>query len=72
MTRRVHGVVVDLSGVTFMDSSGIGALVSGRRRLAEGAGMRLVCTQPTVVRLFELTGLTAVFPMFATVAEAIG
>ena len=68
----VRGVVVDLSGVTFMDSSGIGSLVSGRRRLAEGAGMRLVCAQPTVVRLFELTGLTAVFPLFATVAEAIG
>ena len=65
-----RNVVVDLTGVTFLDSSGIGALVSGRRRLAEGAQLRLVSTQPTILRLFALTGLTSVFPTFPTVAEA--
>ena len=63
-------VVVDMTQVSFMDSTGIGALVSGRRRLADGAQLRLVCTQPNVVKLFSLTGLTKVFPIFATLAEA--
>ena len=66
-----RNVVVDLSRVSFMDSTGIGALVSGRRRLAEGAQLRLISTQPNVTKLFALTGLTKVFPIFPTLAEAI-
>ena len=65
-----RNVVVDMSQVSFMDSTGIGALVSARRRLAEGAQLRLVTTQPNVVKLFALTGLTKVFPIFDTLAEA--
>ena len=65
-----RNLVVDMTEVSFMDSTGIGALVSGRRRLADGAQLRLVCTQPNVVKLFTLTGLTKVFPIFDTLAEA--
>ena len=65
-----RNVVVDLSGVTFLDSSGIGALVSGRRRLGEGAQLRLVLTNATMMRLFVLTGLATVFPIFPSVTEA--
>ena len=65
-----RNVVVDMSQVSFMDSTGIGALVSARRRLAEGAQLRLVTTHPAVTKLFTLTGLTKVFPIFDTLAEA--
>ena len=65
-----RSVVVDMTQVSFMDSTGIGALVSGRRRLAEGAQLRLVSTQPNVTKLFALTGLTKVFPIFLTLAAA--
>jgi anti-anti-sigma factor len=54
-------VVVDLSGLTFMDSTGISALVVARRRiLAEGQG-QLVVTRPTqIVRsALEIVGLSA-------------
>jgi anti-anti-sigma factor len=54
-------VVVDLSGLTFMDSTGISALVVARRRiLAEGEG-QLVVTRPTqIVRMaLEIVGLSA-------------
>jgi anti-anti-sigma factor len=55
-----HGtVVVDLAGVTFIDSSGLGTLVRARNRLTSEGGDLLVA-EPTemVRRLFELTGLS--------------
>jgi stage II sporulation protein AA (anti-sigma F factor antagonist) len=55
-----HGrVVVDLAGVTFIDSSGLGTLVRARNRLAsEGGGLFVQDPSERVRRLFELTGLT--------------
>jgi anti-sigma B factor antagonist len=52
------GLEVDLTGVTFIDSSGLGALVA-IRNAAEAAGhpIALVITSPAILRLFELTGL---------------
>lgn len=62
---------VDLVGVPFIDSTGIGTLVAAHMRLAEGgAGIRLVTTQPRVAKVLSLTGLDAVIPCFPTVAEA--
>lgn len=51
-------VVIDLDQLTFMDSSGLGAIVSARNRLIE-KGDQLVLTRPraNVRRLFEITGL---------------
>jgi anti-anti-sigma factor len=48
-------IVADLSGVTFMDSMGLGALVSAYRR-ARGR-LRLIDAQPIVVNLFAAVGL---------------
>jgi anti-anti-sigma factor len=54
----VHGVLVDLRGVTFIDSSGIRALVRAHKRGAEGAGhLRLIRGPHNVHRVFELAGL---------------
>jgi anti-anti-sigma factor len=58
----VTAVRVDLRGVTFMDSTGLGVLI-GLRNGAETAGKDLVLTDPspTVSRLLELSGLLKVF-----------
>lgn len=49
---------IDMSGVTFIDSSGLGALVSIRNAADEaGLTISLVIDSPTIIRLFELTGL---------------
>ena len=55
-------VVVDLEGVDFIDSAGLGVLLGGLER-ARGAGgdLTLVATGQAVVRVLELTGLTRVF-----------
>ncbi len=53
-------VVVDLSGLTFMDSSGIGALVVAKKRIvAKGLG-QLVLTRPgaAVSRVLDIVGLS--------------
>lgn len=55
-------LVVDLSGTTFLDSTALGALIGGRRRAyAAGGSFTIVCDNPQLVRLFEITKLDLVF-----------
>lgn len=55
-------IVVDLEGVDFLDSAGIGVLVGGRERARSGEGdLVLVATGRTVLKVLDLTGLTRVF-----------
>ena len=56
-------LVVDLTRVTFLDSSILGTLVGALRRMRERGGeLRLVYPPQPVMRIFELTGLDGVFP----------
>jgi anti-sigma B factor antagonist len=65
-------IVVDLSGTTFIDSSGLGTLIGARRRLAELDGqLVLVSTNPTIDRTMELTGLDQVFSITTSREEAL-
>ncbi|HEV2888258.1 MAG TPA: STAS domain-containing protein [Jatrophihabitans sp.] len=67
-----QSVVVDLSRLSFIDSTGLGALVAARNRAQQtGAALRLVCTSERMLKLFRITGLDAVFEIYATVPEAI-
>ena len=64
-------VVVDLSGLTFIDSTGIGVLVGALKRARErGGALTLVCPVPRIRRIFEITGLLRALPLFETRAEA--
>jgi anti-sigma B factor antagonist len=52
-------ITVDMGEVVFLDSTGIGALVSALKRARHGDGdLRLVGVQPQVFKVFQLTGLT--------------
>jgi anti-sigma B factor antagonist len=67
----VH-LIADLSRVDFLDSTGLGTLVGGLKRLREAGGtLTLVITAPRILRLFQITGLTKVLVIHPTVAEAI-
>lgn len=59
--QRSPRVVVDLSGVTFMDSAGINALVGAYHRVAADGELRLVGLRSNVRRVFEITGLLELF-----------
>lgn len=55
-------LVLDLDDVTFIDSTGLSVLLNGLRRVTRRKGrLVLVCTNPTVLRLFEITRLDATF-----------
>jgi anti-sigma B factor antagonist len=64
--------VVDLTDVTFLDSTALGVLVSGLKRMrAIDGDLRLVVTRPNLVKVFEITGLLDLFPLFASRSEAL-
>lgn len=67
-----YHLVVDMEDVEFLDSTGLGVLVGGLKRVrAHDGSLRLVCTQERILKIFRITGLTKVFPIHATVAEAV-
>jgi anti-sigma B factor antagonist len=67
-------LVVDLKDVTFIDSSGLGALVSALKTIKRGSGsgdVRLARVQRPVVSLLEIIRLNRVFTSYPTVEQAI-
>lgn len=66
------GVVLDLTGVEFIDSTGLSVLLNGLRRVTRVRGtMMLACANPTVLRLFEITKLDTTFEILPNCDEAI-
>ncbi len=67
-----YHLVVDMGGVDFLDSTGLGVLVGGLKRTRLHAGsLQLVCDQEKILKVFRITGLTKVFPIHATLEEAL-
>lgn len=65
-------LVLDLSGVGFMDSSGIGVLVGAvNRKRTAGGNILLAAPQPRVRRVFEITGLVHGIPLHQSVDDAL-
>jgi anti-sigma B factor antagonist len=65
-------IVVDLSSATFIDSTTLGVLVGGVKRLRPAGGsLALVCTDQNITKIFEITGLDRVFPIHASRDEAL-
>lgn len=65
-------LVVDLSHVTFMDSTGLGVFVTTLKHLRENEGsLDLVITSPRVMKVFELTGLDVIIPIHEDRATAL-
>jgi anti-sigma B factor antagonist len=66
-------LVLDLSGVEFIDSTGLSVLLNGLRRINQLNGrMALVTENPTVLRLFHITKLDSTFDIFSDRESAIG
>ncbi|BBH65718.1 anti-sigma-B factor antagonist [Actinoplanes sp. OR16] len=64
-------VVVDLERVEFLDSTGLGVLVGALKRLRTAHGtFGLVCAKEPLLKIFRITALDQVFPIFPTVEAA--
>ena len=67
-----YQLIVDMEGVEFLDSTGLGVLVGGLKRVrAHDGWIDLVCTQGRILRIFRITGLNKVFSIYSTVPEAL-
>src|SRR6266487_3387393 len=67
-----YQLVVNLDKVGFLDSTGLGVLVGGLKRVrAHDGSLDLVCTQERILKIFRITGLTKVFGIHDSVDEAI-
>lgn len=65
-------VVVDFSETTFIDSTTLGVLVGGVKRLrAQDGRLSLVCSDRNITKIFEITGLDRVFTIYPTRDEAL-
>src|SRR3982750_1747294 len=65
-------VVVDFSSTTFIDSTTLGVLVGGVKRLRTNDGqLSLVCSDRNITKIFEITGLDRVFTIYPTRDEAV-
>jgi len=67
-----YNIVVDLEKVAFLDSTGLGVLVGGLKRLKHHDGeLGIICNQEKILRIFRITGLTKVFPIYRSRDELL-
>jgi anti-sigma B factor antagonist len=71
IARGESTVVLDLLGVTFLDSTALGVLVGALKRCRElGGDLHLVVADPRIMKIFEITGLTNVFTIAGSLQAA--
>ena len=67
-----HDLVIDLEAVEFLDSTGLGVLVGGLKKVrAHDGSLQLVCTQDRLLKIFRITGLAKVFTIHSSAEAAI-
>lgn len=65
-------LVIDLDGIDFLDSTGLGTIIGALKRArTHGGDLRLVCTQTRIMRMFEITGLDKAIPLLPTLDAAV-
>lgn len=65
-------LIIDLDEVTFLDSTALGVLVGVLKRArTEGGELRIVCNQPRVRKVFEITRLDSAFDLCSSVEDAV-
>lgn len=68
----LYRIVVSLEAVDFIDSTGLGVLISGLKRVrTHGGEFAVVCAEPRILKVFEITGLDTVFNVVPTLDDAL-
>ncbi len=72
VNQERHHIVVDLTPVDFIDSTGLGVLIGALKRVRmHGGDLQLVCPDPRVGKVFQITGLDKVFRMHDSLDVAV-
>ena len=72
ISQGAKQVIVDFSETTFIDSTTLGVLVGGVKRLRTNDGqLSLVCSDRNITKIFEITGLDRVFTIYPTRVDAV-
>ena len=73
IAQGAREVIVDFTNTTFIDSTTLGVLVGGVKRLRTNDGqLSLVCSDRNITKIFEITGLDRVFTIHPTREAAVG
>src|SRR6187401_2645986 len=68
----VYDIIVDMEAVEFLDSTGLGVLVGGLKKVrAHDGSLQLICTQDRLLKIFRITGLAKVFVIHDTAEAAL-
>jgi anti-sigma B factor antagonist len=60
-----YALVINLENVRYIDSTGLGVLIGGLKRVREHSGsVNLVCTNPQIKKIFDITGLSKIFGIY--------
>ncbi len=71
-TTRVKGLLLDFNGVSFIDSSGLGAILGRYKKISQLRGkMAMVNVKPQVKRILEFSGVLRVVSIFETEGKAL-
>ena len=69
----VYDIIVDMEAVEFLDSTGLGVLVGGLKKVrAHDGSLQLICTQDRLLKIFRITGLAKVFTIHESESAALG
>jgi anti-sigma B factor antagonist len=67
-----HQLVIDMESVDFLDSTGLGVLVGGLKKVrAHNGSLQLVCNQDRLLKIFRITGLAKVFVIHDSADQAL-
>jgi anti-sigma B factor antagonist len=68
----IYDLIIDMEGVEFLDSTGLGVLVGGLKKVrAHDGSLQLICTQERLLKIFRITGLAKVFTIHDSAAAAV-
>lgn len=68
----IHSIIIDMEQVEFLDSTGLGVLVGGLKKVrAEDGSLELVCSQERLLKIFRITGLSKVFVIHSSAEAAL-
>ena len=70
--RGNYHIIINLEGVRYIDSTGLGVLIGALKRVREKEGsISLICTNPQIKKIFNITGLVKIFQIYKSEEEAI-